>query len=110
MEWIFCFPRKAFGVQEQIASAVLAKRGRGAELSSTSLRYSGPWGFCFLVSVSSPIQQIITLAQSSLTHKNEIGIPHILMSKAPGILLSSFVWDDDDVAGHDKTWRIFNTR
>lgn len=36
------------------------------------------------------------LIKSSPTDQNDIGVPYILMSKAPGIPLASFVWDDDE--------------
>ncbi|RAL09553.1 aminoglycoside phosphotransferase family protein [Aspergillus homomorphus CBS 101889] len=80
VEWVFRPPRTAFGLRKDTAREVLVS-------GVTTLKYIKQVG-------SIPVPEIYAFSPNS---QNGVGVPYMLMSKAPGVPLSTYQWSDETI-------------
>lgn len=97
VEWVFRSPRKSYGLQEDIASEALASEVATLKYleKAGSIPVSRVLSYRYLVLVLIRFpRRFIQLTLDSASHKNSVGVPYILMSKASSVPLSTYHWDD----------------
>ncbi|KAL4894791.1 kinase-like domain-containing protein [Aspergillus ambiguus] len=77
VEWVFRSPRRSFGLQEATASEVVMSE-------VATMKYLGEMG-------KIPVPEVFSYCA---TDQNDIEVPYILMSKASGVPLSTYRWED----------------
>ncbi|CAG8131272.1 unnamed protein product [Penicillium nalgiovense] len=78
VEWVFRSPRRSFGLKKATASEVLM-----SEVATMK----------YLRGMSKiPVPEVFSYCA---TDQNDINVPYILMSKASGVPLSTYQWEDD---------------
>ncbi|KAJ5264422.1 hypothetical protein N7505_007215 [Penicillium chrysogenum] len=78
VEWVFRSPRRSFGLKKATASEVLM-----SEVATMK----------YLRAMSKiPVPEVFSYCA---TDQNDINVPYILMSKASGVPLSTYQWEDD---------------
>ncbi|KAL5366502.1 kinase-like domain-containing protein [Aspergillus floccosus] len=78
VEWVFRSPRRSFGLQKATASEVLL-----SEVATMK---------CIREMSRIPVPEVFSYCA---TDRNNIEIPYILMSKASGVPLSTYRWEED---------------
>ncbi|KAJ5254201.1 hypothetical protein N7524_011381 [Penicillium chrysogenum] len=78
VQWVFRSPRRSFGLQKTTASEVLVSE-------VATMKYLREMG-------TVPVPEVFSYCA---TDRNDIEVPYILMSKASGVPLSTYQWEDD---------------
>ncbi|KAF4630908.1 hypothetical protein G7Y89_g7225 [Cudoniella acicularis] len=92
-EWIFRSPRKCHDISPETIARVLESEVATMKYVKLNSSIPVPEVFDYRYRHSSACRTIITDHHQSCTGFNTIGIPFILMSKAPGFALRNFAWN-----------------